>query len=281
MFCLLLLISCSYRGSEAYRDFYKYSTFKPCEPSFSDSPYYIVFLVNARHLDYSSSHTFLKTIAKHPFDGSMNGDVGHAWIYLKGETILEGGHSGELGIDQPKYWEGVVENIELGSENPIAYLFAPLCDGYFQSGNGGHKPTYAVKVSLTKEEHEMIVDWITHYDFREYALQGAQCASFVTKIAALIGIDLEDQVSVPIDSSIKLAGQVYTLWKDPKYSKICFSSPDCLEKSLMKLVVEGSGEYALGWYQRAYPTSAIQRISECLDSTVRLKERWQRYCLIE
>lgn len=65
----------------------------------SEDPY-IVFLVNARQLDYSSFRSVLRTIAKHPSDWSKNGDVGHAWIYLKGDEVIEGGHSGELGLDQ-------------------------------------------------------------------------------------------------------------------------------------------------------------------------------------
>ena len=60
---------------------------------------FIIFAVDARKLDYSDCSRLLKTMAKHPSDGSKNSDVGHAWIYLKqGDSILQGGHSAERGI---------------------------------------------------------------------------------------------------------------------------------------------------------------------------------------
>ena len=54
----------------------------------AEEEYFVVFLVNARGLDYTDTLKFLKTVAKHPRDGSKNGDVGHAWVYLKGDEIL-------------------------------------------------------------------------------------------------------------------------------------------------------------------------------------------------
>src|SRR4051812_46329911 len=81
--------------------------------------FYLVFLVSAHHLDYSCSYRFCRTLAKHPRDGSKNGDVGHAWIYLYGkrggeEIIVEGGHSGELGLLQPRYLDGVMNYVDYG-----------------------------------------------------------------------------------------------------------------------------------------------------------------------
>ena len=81
--------------------------------------------------------------SKHPSDGSKNGDVGHAWIYLQGNVngesiVIEGGHSGELGICQPKYFDGIMNYVEYGyadsscgemcclrnEPNPVKYLWA-------------------------------------------------------------------------------------------------------------------------------------------------------------
>src|SRR5262245_4920764 len=64
---------------------------------------FLVICVDACRLDYTSCKELVRTIAKHPANGSKNGDVGHAWIYLRGwldgEWIeIEGGHSGELGL---------------------------------------------------------------------------------------------------------------------------------------------------------------------------------------
>lgn len=196
---------------------------------FAEEPY-IIFLVNARQLDYSSNERLLKTIAKHPSDWSKNGDVGHAWIYLFGDTIIEGGHSGELGIDQPRYMEGVIDNMALGAKDPISYLWCSQCDGFFQKGNGGHRPTTAAKLKLTQTQYETIKAFIERYPYREYSLRGNQCCTFVKQIAALVGIVLEDQVTVQINPK---------LWKDPAYKEITFGSPDRLEASLREQIRKG------------------------------------------
>ncbi|MFQ5730011.1 MAG: hypothetical protein ACE5GN_06590, partial [Waddliaceae bacterium] len=50
----------------------------------SSSDYYLILAVDARHLDYSNGKELLRTMVKHPSDGSKNSDVGHAWILLHG-----------------------------------------------------------------------------------------------------------------------------------------------------------------------------------------------------
>lgn len=214
--------------------------------------YYIIFLVNARQLDYSNAKQLFKTIAKHPSDLSKNGDVGHAWIYLHGDAIIEGGHSGELGIDQPKYMDGVVDNIELGAKNPISYLWCPQCDGFFQSGNGGHRPTCAAKASLTKEQFEAIYAYIQNYNFKEYSITKHQCCHFVKEIAAIAGFPLEDQVVVEIDPKLKLGGVDCILWQDPSYQYLKFGSPDRLEYSLREYVRDGLMENVLPLYHKTH-----------------------------
>lgn len=210
--------------------------------------YSVVFLVNARHLDYSSSNRMLKTIAKHPSDWSKNGDVGHAWLILNGEKSIEGGHSGELGVYQPRYMEGVVENAYRGAKNPISYLWCPQSDGFFQEGNGGHFPTVAAKIALTKSEYEAILAYIETYCFDEYSLTKKQCCHFVKGAAQVIGIELEDEVCLRI--SPFLAG--LQMWEDPRYEYLIFSSPDRLEYSLKQLILKGRAENALRWYQKTH-----------------------------
>lgn len=247
---LLLCSSCSWapRNSK-YRSFYSYLGCKQKKCQFSESDYYVIFLVSARHLDYFDSQSFLKTLAKHPNGGSLNGDVGHAWIYLQGKgKIWEGGHSGELGISEPKYLDGVMDLLERGDDNPIRYLHRTLRDGFFQPGSGGHCPTWAVKVDLTLEEFEMIRNFIDCYDFTGYSLTERQCVSFAAAIARLAGIDLETKATMSIAPYVYVGKQKIILWKDPFYSILTLHSTDILEKSLMQLVKEGKGQNALDWY---------------------------------
>jgi hypothetical protein len=77
-------------------------------PSFSDNDRdFLVILVDAKYLDYSSPEALLSTIAKHQ-DGTTERDIGHAWIVLNGikegklGVVIEGGHSGELGLRESK-----------------------------------------------------------------------------------------------------------------------------------------------------------------------------------
>jgi len=249
---LLLLTSCSPQ-SAAYRDYYAHlQTPLPNTPA-TASPYFVIFLVNAPHLDYTDNKSFLRTMAKHPSNGSKEGDVGHAWIYLHGIRngachVIEGGHSGERGIHQSRYFEGIIQNIESGCDNPISYLWESQTDGFFQWGNGGHCPTFAAKLNLTEQQYEKIVRFIQYYQFEDYSLIGNQCASFVAQIAALIDFPVDCQQTINIGSSLSFRNDSLPLWKDPIYSTITVSTPDVIERSLVQAVQVGHAEDVLSWY---------------------------------
>ncbi len=234
---------------------------------------YVVFLVSARKLDYSSVRSLLKTSAKHPSDCSKNGDVGHAWILLYGpQGCLEGGQSGETGRYQPCYAEGVMENAALGARNPISYLWCSQCDGFFQQGNGGHRPTFAAKVALSCEEYEAILNLMRSYSFREYNLQNHQCTTFVVEVARAIGISLEDKVRIEIERQALIQGRMVCLWNDPIYSCLTVGSPDVLERSLKQLVREGKAQNVTCWYLKHFPSKR-----EPLQSLLLFPSRFSRY----
>lgn len=230
---LLLITGCSWQPqTQSYKSQYAHiNTHRPIGRGVSRSQYYLVMLVEACHLDYSDGKSFLRTMVKHPSDGTKNSDVGHAWILLHGESYtIEGGHSGELGIDQPRYFEGVMNNIDDGFQNPIQYLWATQGDGFFQRGSGGHKPTFAAKVNLTKEQFDAIKSFIETYGYSSYAITSTQCSSFVSCVGRLAGIDLECDVTISVPRTMRIGREEYSLWNDPKYSFITISSPDILEK---------------------------------------------------
>lgn len=214
---------------------------------------FIVFLVDAKHLDYSSARSFFKTVAKHPSDWSKNGDVGHTWIYLQGEIegqlmAIEGGHSGEFGRVQPKYFDGVMEAIERGEKNPISYLWTTQKDGVFEYDGGYHRPSCAVKIDLNSAQFEHLYRFMQAYCYQEYAIVGNQCASFVAQMAALIDLDLACEVTMKVERDITIQGERFILWTDPYYASLTFATPDMLEISLKRLIKEGRGQCALKWY---------------------------------
>ncbi len=197
-----------------------------CQRPVSESPIrYIVFHVDAPKLDYSTFGGLVNSIYKN------KGRVGHAWIYLKnGDFELEGGHSGELGEAQPRYFDGVMAL--QGEPNPARYFWETLDDGFFQKGSGGHRATFSRKVELTAEQFQRIMAYIRSYDFEHYSLVGNQCTTFVSQIASLVGIDCEDQVTIKLDPEIRVRGVNVRLWSDEEYSVLTLPSPDRLQESI-------------------------------------------------
>lgn len=254
MFSLILISSCCVKKDERL-------PFVHFGKSIQETDYFLVFLVDAKHLDYTSTKTVIKSL-------QQNADFGHAWIYLRGAingllVELEGGHSGELGRSNPKYFDGVMNYIEYGNPNgksrnqpirkepnPIKYLWTTLHDGFYQEGAGGHKPTFAAKVDITQEQFDKILTFISpfNYSYSDYALTWHQCTSFVTQIASLIGIILSAEISIPISQNLKFGCATYQLWVDPQYAELTLFSPDVLEKSLIDLVQQNKAQDALNWY---------------------------------
>lgn len=267
-FVLLLLINvsccCCYKPSgAAYKEFYAHIENPPryhVAEKYSDN--FLILFVNARHLDYTDNCSFLRTICRHPSDGSTNRDVGHVWIYLQGVTegksvCVYGGHSGERGFYQAKYFDGIMNYIDYGyanptkeqisspsyEANPAKCLWETQKDGYFEWGAGIHRPTYAVKLDLTKEQFARIFDFVVTYDYSNYSLVGNQCASFAAQVACLAGLELECKISMRLKREIYLKGERIRFWEDPTYSLLTISSPDIIERSMMKAVERGEAEY--------------------------------------
>jgi hypothetical protein len=246
---------------------------------------FLVILVDARHLDYSSTKGFFKTLTKHPSNGSKNGDVGHAWIYLEGEIngqpyILEGGHSGELGEIQPKYFDGVLAASARSEADPIQYLWESQRDGFFQRGNGNHDPTFAAKIPLTEEQFKQILQFVHHYDYADYAITRKQCSSFVSHVALIAGLRLACEQNMAIEQDVFICGEKIRLWENPVYSEITFSTPDVLEKSLQEAVAQGHVEDALEWYLKNHPRPFKDKLKENWLDLIRFPGRLFRWLLI-
>ncbi len=266
---LFLLTSCVWR-SEEYQNFYAHlkQLHHHSWLKMQEEDYFLIILVEARHLDYTQTRKFFQSIAKHPNDGTKTGDVGHAWIYLQGWTngqliAIEGGHSGEIAEQPPRYFDGIMNYNDWGyanptskqrqspryEPNPIKYLRTVRKDGFFQEGAGGHRPTFAAKISLSEQQFKRILTFInTQYNYSYYALTGQQCCSFVAQIADLADLSLTSQTTMAIESTVWYGGRWIRLWEDPYYSVITFATPDVIERSLIEAVEEGKAEYALDWY---------------------------------
>lgn len=223
-----------------------------------ESDYFLIIFVDAPHLDYTDNYSFLRTVACHPRDGSKQRDFGHVWIYLQGMVdgkamYIYGGHSGERGITQAKYFDGIMNYIDYGyanptsqqlqcpryEENPVKYLWETQYDGFFEQGSGNHSPSFAVKMDLSQDQFYQILNFIQHYDYTRYALTGNQCSSFAAQVASLAGLNLECEVTISLDQNLYLSRERIRLWKDLRYSQLTIATPDMVEKSLMEAVRKG------------------------------------------
>lgn len=272
-FLILLLFSSCMTRSKEYRKFYSHLQQLPItSPRMEEENDFLIILVEARHLDYTKASKFFCSVAKHPQDGSKNGDVGHAWIYLKGmhdgqTIVIEGGHSGEREAYPARYFDGIMNYNDWGyanpsfkqilkpryEPNPIKYLWMTRKDGFFQKGSGGHLPTFAAKFSLTQEQFKNILEFMTcHYNYQNYSLVGNQCSTFVTQIAALAGINIPSQMTMKVASYVFFRERWIRLWEDPRYSYMTFATPDVIEKHLIEAVNNGKAEFALNWYLKPH-----------------------------
>ncbi len=266
-FLLLFILSgCAVHRPDEYHTLYAHLQALPSHfEKMEESDYFLVVLVDARHLDYTCSENLLGNLVKNPETGCTDGRVGHAWILLKGNgRVLEGGHSGELGVTEPKYLDGIMNYIEYGranptdeekekplyEPNPARYLWSDLHDGYFEKGRGRHKPTFAAKIDLTKEQFEKIVAYIhpKSYNYCDYSFTRHQCCTFVADVAALADWTIEPELFFTLAQQVEVGGRRMQLWTDPLYSQITLATPDMVEKSLIESVKSGRAQYALDWY---------------------------------
>ena len=144
----------------------------------------------------------------------------------------------------------------------------------FKEGSGNHYPTFApAKIDLTEEQFHRILKYIQTYDYSHYAITGNQCSSFATQVAAFADLSLDCEITTQINPYIQIDKKWICLWQDPIYSEITFSSPDCLERSLIQAVENGQAEYALAWYKRKYPRNRTFNF----ESIQRFPERYFRF----
>lgn len=266
---LLLSVSCATQHrTETWRAQYSYLEQPIPQGPFTESNYYVVFLVAASHLDYKDNKELFESLARHN-NPLKKGQVGHSWIYLKGQRngkpiVFHGGQSVRSEKARPWYFDGVLNYMEYGflnptddqkkkprhEANPVKYLWAELDAGFFQKGSGRCSPTYAAKVDLSREQFEEILVFTDPktYPYKNFSLVDKQCSSFLAKVASMAGLHLEHQVTIEIAPVLHAGSREYRLWTDPQYSKLTFSSPDIIERSLMNAVKEGKAQYALQWY---------------------------------
>ncbi len=255
----LLFASCSPRFSDEYWEQYRYLGSIREEshlyPQFCGKEhYYLVVLVDARHLDYSSPEKYFSTLG-HGLFFSQEPLTGHAWIVLAGirdgkSVVFEGGHTGEFGTVAPKYFDEVIRlSREENDPNPAKYLFTMLPDGRLEPGAGGHTPTFAAAFPLTQEGYERLNGLLQTYDFSRWSLTGPNCVRFARTCLSAIGVDIECRMTMTLPRSFRYGAMTVRLWSDTCYSSLTAETPEMLEFQLWELVKNGSALVAKKWYK--------------------------------
>lgn len=305
-YCLLtlclLLSGCSYvPTSAAYRECYSYLEEPlPAPTQWEEPEYHVVFLAAAPHFDYTDGRHILPTMVKHPSTGGKSGTFGHSWLYLRGiedgeEVVTEGGHSGERGEVQPRYFDGVMNLMDYGyvdptdeqrqqpirEPDPIKYLWAGMEDGYFQQGHGGFKPTFAAMVPITEEKYHEIKAFIDpeNYPYSEYAITRNQCSTLVAAVASMVGLEFDHLARLKVNQKLNVLGRNFQLWTDPQYAELVFPSPDYVEKGLMAAVREGKAVDATDWYFRKFPRRRSPSLMKRAQTVCLFPGRITRYVL--
>jgi len=257
LFLLLVVCGCSPHTNHSCRYHYL-AKVKECERSSvqfnGEGDHFLVVLVDARHLDYSSPAGYLSTLQS--LCSSQEPHTGHAWIILSGKRggepwIFEGGHTGEFGRLAPRYFDEMLRLSRNKDPNPAQYLFSPLPDGQLEIGSGGHLPTFAAAFPVTEEGFARIMRLFEAdgYDFSQWGLRGPHCVHFVLSCLACVGIDIFCQEQVQLPASFSFEGERIDLWIDSAYSTLTTQTPELLEQRLVEHVSEGRALVATAWYR--------------------------------
>jgi hypothetical protein len=259
---MVWLTACSPRTSDEYHQTYAYlpsirTANRSSEQFTGTDPYYLVVLVDARHVDYSTPENYFSTLSYGVFK-RQEPDIGHAWIILKGEEngipyYFEGGHTGEYGYVAPKYFDHIVELAESEEEkDPVSYLYCRLPDGRLELGSGGHCPTFAVAFKLTKTGYEQIFNLIATYDFDSWGILGPNCVQFVRSCLMAVGLEINCEEIVTIPKYMEIRGEKVRLWEHASFSHLEVQTPEKLEQRLLEKVQEGLGTVAMRWYRKQH-----------------------------
>jgi hypothetical protein len=199
-----------------------------------DEGYYLYLLNEAARWDYSSTRLLLFSIWQRPW--------GHSWLILESpQDRLECGHTGDLGQGKPRYHDGVLQRIQEGHPNPIAYLWQTRSDGQFQIGKPNRPPTFVWRMPITRHKHQRIHDYVMGRTYDQFGVRSDNCTDMVIKTAKLAGINLAHRIRLTWPQETKVLGHNRRVWTDPQYRILDHSTPDVLETDLRQLTRLGIG----------------------------------------
>jgi hypothetical protein len=207
-----------------------------------DDGYFLYVLTEAANWDFSEATSLLLSIWLRPW--------AHAWIILESpRNRLEGGHTGDFGLERPRYHEGVRQRGRDGDPNPIAYLWQTMSDGQFQKGKPNRPPTFVWRMPITRRRYQLIYEYVAQRKYDQFGVRSNNCTDMVAEAAAQAGINLSHRIRLSLPREMKVWGRTRRVWTDPQFRILEFSTPEVLERDLRQLAQMGIGSDATEWYR--------------------------------
>jgi hypothetical protein len=206
-----------------------------------DEGYALYILTEAANWDFSDGTSFLVSMWLRPW--------AHAWMILESPgSRLEFGHTGDFGLEKPRYHEGVMQRVRDGDPNPIGYLWQTMADGQFQLGKPNRPPTFVWRMPITGRRHQLVYEHAMQRKYEQFGVRTNNCTDMVVEIAALAGINLNHRIRLTLPAETKVWGRTRRVWTDPQFRILEFSTPEVLESDLRQLARLGIGSDATEWY---------------------------------
>jgi hypothetical protein len=206
-----------------------------------DEGYFLYILTETANWDFSDATSLLFSIWQRPW--------GHGWIILESpRNRQEFGHTGDFGLERPRYHEGVMQRVRDGDRNAIAYLWQTMSDGQFQVGKPNRPPTFAWRMPITRRRYQLIYEYVMQRNYDQFGVRTNNCTDMVAESAALAGINLSHRIRLTLPPEMKFWGRTLRIWTDPQYRVLEFGTPEVLEADLRQLVRVGTGSDATEWY---------------------------------
>jgi len=206
-----------------------------------DEGYYLYILNEAANWDYSDGTSLVSSIWQRPW--------AHSWLILESpQDRLEFGHTGDFGLEKPRYHEGVFQRIRDGDPNPIAYLWQTMSDGQFQIGKPNRPPSFVWRMPITRRRYQLIYEYVMQRKYDQFGVRTNNCIDMVVEAAALAGINLIHRIRLTLPPETKFWGRTLRVWTDPQYRILEYSTPEVLDADLRQLARLGIGSDATEWY---------------------------------
>jgi len=203
--------------------------------------YYLYILTETACWDFKDATALLFSIWRHLSE--------HSWILLENpQNRLEFGHIGNFGREKPRYHEGVMQRMQEGDPDPIAYLWQTMSDGQLQVHKPDRPPTFVWRMPITQRRHQLIYEYLMQRKYGQFDLRTDNCTDMVVAAAALAGIILNHRIRLTLPPEAKVLGRMRRVWTDHQYRILEFGTPEVLELDLRQLAQIGIGSDATAWY---------------------------------